>query len=71
MRAFFFHHGDTHSQHYNRSLWREYSLALHLIKYAISPFLSLAECIKNWGNISEGLAEPPRKRMQQINMLHH
>jgi len=46
----------------NRSLWREESLLLHLLRTAISPRLSLAQCLANWPAISMALREPPRKR---------
>lgn len=46
----------------NRSLWREESFMLHLLRTAISPRLSLAECLANWPAISLALREPPRKR---------
>jgi hypothetical protein len=49
----------------NRSLWREESLLLHLLQTAISPRLSLAQCLGNWPVISMALREPPRKRELQ------
>ncbi len=45
------------------------SFALHLLKQAVNPRLSLGQCLENWGNISRNLAEPPRKRKLQLNKL--
>ena len=53
----------------NRSLWREESLMLHLLQTAITPHLSLAECLPNWPAISLQLREPPRKRELQAARL--
>jgi hypothetical protein len=53
----------------NRSLWREESLLLHLLRTAITPRLSLAECLSNWPAISLDLREPPRKRELQAARL--
>jgi hypothetical protein len=64
MKDSFFPHGDTSSDEmaFIRCLWRETSYAHHLLKKAVSPKLSLGQSIKNWKNISQQLAEKPRKR---------
>lgn len=53
----------------NRSLWREHSFMLHLLQTAVSPRLSLAQCLANWPAISLALREPPRKRELQAATL--
>ena len=64
--------GDTRSERLDRdrSPWRELSLALHLIRHAVSPCLLLADCLAEWNRIAADLAEPPRKRKQQLGMLY-
>ncbi len=52
-----------------RSLWREGLLILHLLQTAISPRLSLEECLHNWAQISLALREPPRARALQAAQL--
>jgi len=42
---------------------------LHLIQSALNPFLSLRQCIKDWGDISKSLREPRRKREIQAEKL--
>ena len=42
---------------------------LHLVQTAISPRLSLAECVPNWPAISLALREAPRKRELQTDWL--
>jgi hypothetical protein len=39
---------------------------LNQVKRAIEPPLSLAGMINDWCMISHGLAEPPRRRQQQL-----
>jgi hypothetical protein len=53
----------------NRSLWREESFMLHLVQTAITPHLSLVECLSNWPAISLDLREPPRKRELKATKL--
>ena len=53
-----------------RSLWREFSLAFHLIKQAINPKLPLYDCVIQWKNISKMLSERPRNRKKQIETLY-
>ena len=68
MKDIFFPRGDILSdeQEYERCLWRETSLALHLLQKSVNPDLSLSECIQNWSGISKDLAEPSRKRKKQL-----
>ncbi|MDO8872614.1 MAG: hypothetical protein Q7V05_07790, partial [Methanoregula sp.] len=55
--------GDTHCNKFYEedpelsNLWRETSLAFHLLQSAINPFLSLIDCISRWNIIAKGLAE--------------
>ena len=42
---------------------------LHLLQTAITPRLSLAECLSNWPAISLELREAPRKRELQAARL--
>ena len=67
----FFPLGDTRSDRNDREpcLWRELSFALHLISQAVNPLLSLSQCLAKWNQISGDLAEPPRRRGQQLNNL--
>jgi hypothetical protein len=53
----------------NRSLWREESVLLHLLRTAVTPRLSLAACLANWPTISLQLREAPRKRELQAARL--
>lgn len=71
MKAVFFPLGDIRCENVicKSNLWREMSFALHLLKQAVNPRLSLGQCLENWGNISRNLAEPPRKRKLQLNKL--
>jgi hypothetical protein len=48
------------------NLWRQTSLAFHLLQIAINPFLSLKECIDHWYVIGKGLAEGNQKRIRQL-----
>lgn len=50
-------------------MWREESLLLHLLRTAITPRLSLAQCLSSWPTISLALREPPRKRELQAARL--
>ena len=71
MRGAFFPPGDIHCDDVDReaSLWRELSFAFHLVRQAVNPTLGLSECINQWREIARDLAEPPRKRMQQLRGL--
>ena len=42
-------------------IWRETSLALHLIRQAVNPKIGLAQALSEWNRLSADLAEPPRK----------
>ena len=53
-----------------RSLWREFSLAFHLIKQAVNPRLSLYDCVIQWKDISRRLSERPRNRKNQVETLY-
>jgi predicted RNA binding protein YcfA (HicA-like mRNA interferase family) len=44
-------------------------LALHLLMRAVIPRLGLKECLHNWREISQTLAEGPRRRRLQIEAL--
>ena len=73
--AIFFPPGDIFFTENNeellqRSLWREFSLAFHLIKQAVNPELLLSDCITNWKDISRMLSERPRKRKNQCEALY-
>ncbi len=41
----------------------------HLLQTAISPRLSLAECLPHWPEISLALREAPRRRLLQAAEL--
>jgi hypothetical protein len=47
------------------SRWREFAFAFHQVLQAIMPELSLKEMLANWQEISNDLAESPRKRQSQ------
>lgn len=40
---------------------------LHQIQSALDPIESLEATIRDWNNISIGLADPPRKRKLQLD----
>jgi hypothetical protein len=50
-------------------LWREISFAIHLIRQAVNPPLDVSECIAQWREIANNLAESPRKRNYQMQYL--
>lgn len=54
---------------YEGNLWRESSFALHLVKQAVNLRLGLGKCICHWQEIAQQLAEPPRRRKAQLQML--
>ena len=47
-----------------RSRWREIEFMFHEIQAVILPSPSLAQTLRDWSEIAEGLAEPPRKRVR-------
>ncbi len=53
----------------NRCLWREESFLNHLLSKAITPGLSLQDCLKQWDTISFDLRECHRERSLQISEL--
>lgn len=53
----------------NRSLWREESFMLGLLRSAINPALSLRACVEDWPEISLQLREPPRRRTLQTEEM--
>lgn len=53
-----------------RSLWREFSLAFHLIKQTVNPEILLSDCIAQWKEISRMLSEKPRNRKNQFKYLY-
>lgn len=67
----FFPPGDTRFDNTDREpcLWREMSLALHLISQAVNPMLRLSHCLARWNHIAADLAEPPRQRNLQLDGL--
>jgi tRNA U38,U39,U40 pseudouridine synthase TruA len=50
-----------------RSRWREVKFMIHQVRKAIDVPLSLMTALENWNQISENLAEPPRKRKIQTH----
>jgi hypothetical protein len=42
---------------------------LHLLQTAVTPRLSLADCLPKWPEIALALSEPPRKREPQATRL--
>ena len=52
-----------------RCLWRETSLMLHLLSTAINPTIPLARALRRWHHIAQRLAERPRKRAKQLQIL--
>ena len=73
--ATFFPPGDIFSVEINedllrRSLWREFSLAFHLIKQAVNPRVSLYDCVIQWNDISRMLSERIRSRKNQVETLY-
>ena len=60
--------GDTMSRpDRTRSPWREFKFALNQVMRAIEPAYSLRRMVGEWREISESLAEPPRKRFNQVS----
>ena len=49
-----------------RSPWREFKFALNQVTRAIEPAYSLTRMVDEWHEISASLAEPPRKRFNQV-----
>lgn len=41
----------------------------HLLRTAVSPYLSLRHCLSNWDQISWQLREPPRERTIQLSLF--
>ena len=50
-----------------RSVWREFKFALNQVCKAIEPEFALEDMLTQWNEISEGLAESPRKRKAQLS----
>jgi len=48
------------------NLWRETSFAVHLLRCAVNPILSLKKCLERWHLIAKQLAERKRKRTRQV-----
>jgi hypothetical protein len=42
---------------------------LHLLSTAINPTISLADALRHWRRIARRLAEAPRKRSKQLDIL--
>ncbi len=70
--AAFFPPGDIRFDIADREhcLWRELSFALHLIRQAINPILSLSDCLAQWNRIAADLAEANRKRGLQLENIY-
>jgi len=51
------------------SRWREFAFAFRQVLQAIRPWLPLKQMLKHWEGISAGLAEPPRRRKSQEELL--
>ncbi len=47
------------------SRWREFAFVFHQVLRAIMPAFSLQEMLAHWKEISDELAESPRKRKSQ------
>ena len=43
----------------------------HLMSRAVNPHLGLAQCIKNWEEISLRLREGQRRRIQQMEIMEN
>jgi hypothetical protein len=54
---------------HKNNLWRESAFALHLLRQVVNPYLKLARCLCRWRQISQQLAEPPRRRRNQLQLL--
>ena len=42
---------------------------LHLLSTAINPTIALAHALHRWRRIARALAEPPRQRRKQMDVL--
>jgi len=42
---------------------------LHLLSTAINPAIALAQALRRWDHIARRLAEPPRRRPMQTEIL--
>lgn len=52
-----------------RSLWREYEFISEAVRQSIVPPLSLRHVMNKWFEIKYILAEPPRRRVNQLLSL--
>ena len=50
-----------------QSAWRQFKFGLNQVCRAIEPAFGLADMLANWNEISECLAESPRKRKLQLS----
>ena len=50
-----------------RSPWSDFKFALNQVTRAIEPEFSLQRMIEEWHQISQSLAEPPRRRSNQVD----
>jgi hypothetical protein len=69
MKGVIFPPGDTPSEA-SDSIWRELQFALHLLRQAVNPQLRLGDCLAEWDGIARMLADPPRKRRLQLDLIN-
>lgn len=71
MKGAFFPRGATpwEEVEWEGSMWRENQLALHLLKQAVNPALSMRGCLRQWPEIARGLSEGERVRKNQMIKL--
>lgn len=71
IKAGLFPHGGTCSKYLeaHESLWRELSVAMLLVSYAVRPMIQISSMISHWGSIALLLAESPRERVNVLSAL--
>lgn len=70
MKDGFFPHGDIlYEEQDDYCLWRETSFALHLIKNAIVPEISISKCLKEWRNIQYKLRDKRITRKPKMTLI--
>ncbi len=52
-----------------RSAWREFSFILHTMQEAVEYHGGLQQVLNQWNRIARELAEMPRKRQNQMDVL--
>jgi hypothetical protein len=53
-----------------RSRWRETLFMFRQLCVAVCPFVSLAQCLRQWADISAALAESKRERTRQTLRMY-